>query len=420
MGLNNCNSLSRRQFLGTAAMLATTGVVLLGRHAWVARAAGGENKPQRLIVILLRGAVDGLNVVVPYGDNHYYEYRPTIALPRRGSRVVLNLDGYFGLNPALDSLMPIWREGTLAFVHSCGSQDPTRSHFDAQAYLENGTPGIRTTADGWMNRTLGALPAPIAPTAAISLGPVLPRILSGKMAVANLPPGRAAARPLPLDNPGIERSFERLYDGADPLSRAYREGRIARKRLLADLEQDMQQANNGAPGPERFSDDAARIAGLIQRDSGIALACVSLGGWDTHINQGAADGQLANHLKPLGDGLAKLKHRLGSAYDDTIILVISEFGRTARENGDGGTDHGHGNVMWLMGGRVRGGRVYGRWSGLASAELYEGRDLAVTTDFREPIAQVLKTHLRLPATQIERIFPRRPADSGSLNGLIRI
>jgi uncharacterized protein (DUF1501 family) len=203
------------------------------------------------------------------------------------------------------------------------------------------------------------------------------------------------------------------------LSRTYREGRIARKRLLAELEQDMQQANNGAPGPERFADDAARIARLIQRDPGIVLACVSLGGWDTHVNQGAADGRLANHLKPLGDGLAEFKRRLGAAYDDTVILVVSEFGRTARENGDGGTDHGHGNVMWLMGGRVRGGCVYGRWSGLAAEELYQGRDLAVTTDFREPIAQVLKTHLRLSTTQIERIFPQRPADTGSLN-LIKV
>jgi uncharacterized protein (DUF1501 family) len=419
MGFNNCNRLDRRQFLRRAAMLATTGVVLLGPHAWVARVARSGDKRQRLIIILLRGAVDGLNVVVPYGDDDYYEYRPTIAIPRRGSRAVLNLDGYFGLNPALDSLIPIWREGTLAFVHSCGSPDPTRSHFDAQAYLENGTPGIKTTADGWMNRTLAALPGPIAPTAAISLGPVLPRILSGKMAVANLPLGRAAVWPLPLDNPGIERSFDRLYDGGDPLSRTYREGRIARKRLLSELEQDMQQANNGAPGPERFADDAARIAGLIQRDPGIVLACVSLGGWDTHVNQGAADGRLANHLKPLGDGLAEFKRRLGAAYDDTVILVVSEFGRTARENGDGGTDHGHGNVMWLMGGRVRGGRVYGRWSGLAAEELYQARDLAVTTDFREPIAQVLKTHLRLSTTQIERIFPQRPADTGSLN-LIKV
>ncbi len=340
--------IARRDFI-RGATLAASGTIIFGPHRWLARASTGINNHKRLLVVFLRGAVDGLNVVVPYDDSNYYENRPSIAIPRIGARAVLDLDGHFGLNSALDSLMPAWKEGTLAFVHACGSPDATRSHFDAQDYIESGTPGIRTTPDGWMNRTLAALPGAHEPTEALSLGAVVPRILSGTMPVANIPLGRGATRPMPLDNPLIERVFDRLYDSGDPLSRAYQEGRLVRKKLFDELEQDMTVANNGAPGPEAFPNDAARLAWLIQRDPSVRLAFISLGGWDTHVNQGSINGQLANHLKPLGDGLADFARRLGPAYDDTAILVLSEFGRTVRENGNGGTDHGHGNVMWVMG-----------------------------------------------------------------------
>ena len=392
---------------------------MLGPDAWIARASDATSHHRRLVLVFLRGAVDGLNVVVPHHDSDYYENRPSIALPRFGERAVIDLDGYFGLNPALDSLMPMWKEGTLAFVHACGSSDPTRSHFDAQDYIESGTPGIRTTPDGWMNRTLAALPGPHQPTEALSLGAVLPRILSGMMPVANLPLGRAAGRSMPLDNPRVESVFDRLYVGNDPLSRAYHEGLLARRMLFAELAQDMTQADNGAPGPEGFPDDVTRLARLIQQNPSVRLAFISLGGWDTHVNQGSTGGQLANHLKPLGDGLADFARRLGPAYDDTVVLVISEFGRTVRENGNGGTDHGHGNVVWAMGGSVRGRSVYGKWPGLSPGDLYEGRDLAVTTDFREPIAQVLRIHLGMSTTQIQRIFPNRPADTGHVSALMK-
>jgi uncharacterized protein (DUF1501 family) len=270
-----------------------------------------------------------------------------------------------------------------------------------------------------MNRVIAALPGAHGPVEAVSLGPTVPRIFSGPMAVANIPLGRAAARPLPLDNPKIEDAFDRLYTGGDPISRAYQEGRVARKKLHAELEQDMTEANNGAPSPNGFSDDTGRLARLIARDPSIRLAFLALGGWDTHVNQGAAQGQLANHLKPLGEGLASFAKDLGPAFNDTVILVISEFGRTVHENGNGGTDHGHGNVMWIMGGPVRGRRVYARWNGLAPAELYQERDVPVTTDFREPIAQVLRAHLDLPSSQIDAIFPQRPRDSGNTAGLIK-
>ncbi|MGH7838530.1 MAG: DUF1501 domain-containing protein [Candidatus Binataceae bacterium] len=433
--------MNRRQFLRAAAAASAKGVILLGTHSWAARALASEAAGRRrLVVVFLRGAVDGLNVVVPYGESEYYAARPTIAIPRKGDGAALNLDGHFGLNPALDALIPQWRDGTLAFVQACGSPDPTRSHFDAQDYMESGTPGVKTTADGWMNRVLAALPGH-SPTGAVSLGPVVPRILSGRAPVANSALGRGAARPLPLDTPRSEEAFDRLYDGRDALSAAYQQGRAARKQLLGELNalaerscgaeragesascvqnKDMVAADNGAPTPDGFSQDTARLAHLIQRDPTIKLAFMALGGWDTHVNEGPLKGQLANHLKQLGDGLGSFAQQLGAAYGETVILVISEFGRTIRENGNGGTDHGHGNVMWVMGGPIRGGRVYGRWPGLATANLYEERDLAVTTDFREPIHRVLAAHLGLSAAQLARVFPNRPADSGNLASLLRV
>ena len=412
-------AISRRQFIRGTAVLAAAGVVSIGPHAWVAHAFAGAPSRKRLVVVFLRGAVDGLNVVVPYGDSQYYEMRPTIAIPRSGDGAVIDLDGHFGLNPALNSLMPLWKDGTLAFVHACGSPDPTRSHFDAQDYMESGTPGIKSTGDGWMNRVIGAIPGASGPTAAVSLGSTVPRILSGPLAVANIPLGRAAERPMPIDNPKIEPLFDRLYSGDDELSRTYLQGRAARQKLRSDLLQDMTEADNGAPSPHGFADDTARLARLLARDPSIRLAFLALGGWDTHVNQGSARGQLANHLTPLGDGLASFIKALGPAYGDTVILVISEFGRTVHENGNGGTDHGHGNVMWVLGGPVRGRRIYTQWKGLGPADLYDERDLAVTTDFREPIGRVLRAHLNLPARQIDRIFPGRNPESDHTSGLIK-
>jgi uncharacterized protein (DUF1501 family) len=411
----------RREFIRRAALLSASGIFLLSPYAWAARAPGESWSRKRLVVVFLRGAVDGLNVVVPHGDANYYDARPTIAIPRRGNDgAVLDLDGHFGLHPALNSVMPLWHDGTLAFIHACGSPDPTRSHFDAQDYMESGTPGVKATSDGWMDRVLAQLPGAHGPTEAVSLGPTVPRILSGRMPVANIPLGRAAGRPMPLDNPKIEEVFDRLYDGRDAISRAYQDGRVARKKLIADLEQDMQVADAGAPSPLGFSDDATRLAHLISRDSSIRLAFAALGGWDTHIAEGSVKGQLSNHLNALGDGLASFAKQLGPAYSDTVVLVISEFGRTVRENGNAGTDHGHGNVMWVMGGPVRGGKVYGRWSGLSTAELYQERDLAVTTDFREAVGDVLHTHMGLNTAQVDRVFPNRPPATGSTRSLIKV
>jgi uncharacterized protein (DUF1501 family) len=413
-------TVSRREFLKRAALLGAAGLVTIGPAGWAARATASDGNRRRLVVVFLRGAVDGLNVVVPHGEPAYYENRPTIAIARSGGDgAVINLDGYFGLHPALAPIAPLWNEGTLAFVVACGSPDPTRSHFDAQDYMESGTPGVKRTADGSMNRVLAAMPGTHQPTEALSLGPTVPRILAGPMPVANLPLGNAAARPMPMDRPLIETAFDRLYTGDDPLARAHREGRASRARLMSELQQDMAAASGGAPGPAGFSNDATRLARLVRRDPSIRLAFLALGGWDTHVNQGGASGQLANHLRPLAQGLADFRSALGDAWSETIVLVISEFGRTVHQNGNGGTDRGHANAMWVMGGPVGGRKLYGRWPGLAPSQLYQARDLAVTTDFREPIAIVLAAHLGLGAVQVERVFPGRPAPSGNIKGSLR-
>ena len=401
------DTLNRRKLLQIAA--AGSALIPVGRSAFAA-STGSTLGGKRLVVVLLRGAVDGLNVVVPHGEAAYYDARPTIAIPQPGrDGGVLDLDGHFGLHPALTSLMPQWRDGTLAFVHASGSPDATRSHFDAQDYMESGTPGRKSTADGWMNRLLREFPAPRTSTTALSFGPTLPRIFAGPVDVATIPLGKAAANSIPLDRPLINAAFDRLYTGDDSLSRAYREGLESHKKVMKELQSDMMAADNGAPSPITFGEDTAHLARLIKQDPRVNLAFFALGGWDTHVNQGNGEGQLANRLRPLAEGLSSLATNLGPAYQDTVILVMSEFGRTVHENGNRGTDHGHGNVMWVLGGGIAGGKVHGRWPGLDAAALNENRDLAVTTDFRSVIASVLAGHLRLSPEQIETVLPGAPS-----------
>ena len=401
--------MNRRRFLLAASAALT---VPFGRSGWLLRAAEAESGQRRLVVIFLRGAVDGLSVVVPYGDDAYYDARRSIALKAPGrDGGVLALDGHFGLHPALQPLMSYWQNGTLGFVQACGSPDPTRSHFDAQLYMENGTPGRGATGDGWMNRLLATLPAPHTPTQALSFGPQMPRILSGAQPVANIALGAAAEKPLAIDRPGVNEAFAQLYGGDDKMSRVFQQSAQARQQMQADMsagmmdDKEQMAANNGAPLPDGFPGDAARLGHMMRQDPAIRVAFMALGGWDTHVNQGNAEGQLAGRLKPLGEGLSKLVTSLGPAYQDTLIIVMSEFGRTVHENGNGGTDHGHGNVLWALGGIVAGGKVHGAWPGLATDRLYQQRDLAVTSDFRSVIGPAVTRHLRLPEGVAASLFP---------------
>jgi len=406
--------MQRRDFMHTLALGASL-LIPAGRSAWAA--TGANPTKQKLIVVMLRGAVDGMNVVAPVGDPNYRILRPTIGLDMPGAEGgALDLDGYFGLHPALSALMPLWEQKKLAFVHASGSPDGTRSHFDAQDYMESATPGRKSTPDGWMNRLVAVLPGTSSPSRALSIGPVMPRILAGPSTAINLPSGAAATRADVLDRPAIGAAFDQLYANHERFGRAYQDGRNAHKQVMeAALSKEMQAADNGAPLPNGFPDDAARLAKLMRSDPRIQLAFVALGGWDTHANQGAATGQLAGRLAPLGLGLATLAQRLGPLFDDTTIIVMSEFGRTARQNGNGGTDHGHGNAMWLLGGPVSGRKVYGDWQGVGDDALNEGRDLPVTTDFRAVLAQVAERHLRLPDGQLAQLFPAMPQKAASFD-----
>jgi uncharacterized protein (DUF1501 family) len=402
--------MNRRQFLHQSSLLTAASLVSIGAHGWAARSiAAVDPQPHRLVVVFLRGAIDGLSVVIPYHEPTYYTDRPTIAIPPPGQpNGALDLDGQFGLHPALAPLLPFWQQKSLAFVHACGSNDETRSHFDAQDYLESGTPGVKATRDGWMNRLLGVI-SDQNPIQAVSVGATTPRILLGKRAVANLASGRSAGNRMQIDKPLVASAFDRLYGGNDALGRAYREGRVARTELLKDLDAETKMANNGATLPNGFPSDAQRLARLIARDPRIQLSFLAVGGWDTHINQGASQGQLARNLEQLGKGLVALQSGLGAAYQQTTIVVMSEFGRTVKENGNGGTDHGHGNVMWLLGGGIRGGTVYGNWAGLEPAQRYQGRDLAVTTDFRDVLGTVLTQRLAVDEGKLGQVFPKYTA-----------
>ncbi len=414
---------SRRDVLKTILLASGVSLMPLWREAWAAQVppnalnGSGQN---RLVVIFLRGAVDGLSLVLPYREQAYYGLRPTIAIPppeQEGGAI--NLDNYFGLNPSLAAIMPMWQAGQLAFVHASGSPDPSRSHFDAQAYMETGTPGS-AGSEGWMNRVLQAIPGPHGPTQGVSFGATLPLIMQGSVAVETMAEGKDN-KPSVLDRPMIAQAFDRMYANSnDVLGQSYVEGQQARREIAADLGEEEIAANNGAPvAGNGFSRNAAQLARLMNRDGSVQLAFMALGGWDTHVGQGGAKGKLANLLKPLGDGLATLARQLGPIWANTVVMVVSEFGRTAKENGGGGTDHGHGNVMWLMGGAVNGGRIYGEWPGVDPAHLHEGRDLAVTTDFRSAISVVLERHLRLPDASLSSIFPQAPRVPGGLTGIVR-
>lgn len=386
-----------------------------------------DARPRKLVVVMLRGAVDGLSVVAPYGEHAYAAERPGIAIAAPGvDGGLLKLDSLFGLHPSLGPLKKHWDAGNLAFVHASGSPDPTRSHFDAQDYLESGTPGRKSTPDGWMNRLLATLPGEPSPTRAISQGSTPPRIFAGPAPVASLGLGPKAIDRRAIDNPALQASLAKLYANDPTLSATLRdttEGRSEMARSMAEVEREDKamdpSADAGAQSARNFAADARRLGQLIRKDPHTQLAFTSVGGWDTHVNQGGAQGPLANRLASLGDGLDALAAGLGDTLKDTVIVVMSEFGRTVRQNGTGGTDHGRGNVMWLLGGPVAGSQVLGEWPGLDTAALADGRDLAVRTDFRQVLAPVLQRHLGLNDAGLARVLPQAPPSWAQAGKLLR-
>jgi uncharacterized protein (DUF1501 family) len=370
--------------------------------------AAGAARRKILITVFQRGAVDGLNMVVPFGEQEYYRARPSIAVPRPNvADGAVDLDGFFGLHPKLSPLKPLWDARQMAIVHASGSPDGTRSHFDAQDYMESGTPGVKSTQDGWLNRYLHAREhAAATPFRAVALAPQLPRSLQGvEPALALNQIGQFGIRAGQATDM-VQASFESEYAAAADkvLNRTGGQAFDAVK-MLKSADPAKYQPENGAEYPRSGYGDALRqIAQLIKADVGLEIAFAEAGGWDTHVNQGSSAGQLAQRLSDFGQGIAALARDLGDRMDDVVILTMSEFGRAVAENGNRGTDHGHGNAMFIIGGQnVRGGKVYGRWPGLAREQRYDGRDLAVTTDFRSVFTEVVRRHLGVEDART--IFP---------------
>jgi uncharacterized protein (DUF1501 family) len=386
---------------------------------------GKNGRKKLLVAIFQRGAMDGLNAVVPYGDAAYYSLRPSIAVPRPKSGdtlAAIDLDGFFGLNPALAPFKPIYDSGQLAIVHAVGSPDSTRSHFDAQDYMEAGTPGVKSTTDGWLNRYLQAKPDPKAsPFRAVAMGANLPRTMQGKagtiaMTSINDFAIRAGGGEM---GQALQGGFEAMYAQTvnDALRGTGKETFDAVK-MLKQVNPAQYQPAAGVVYPRgQFGDRLRQVAQLVKSDIGLEVAFTDIGGWDTHANQGAGQGQLANRLTEFAGGISALYADLKDRADEVVILTMTEFGRTAKENGNRGTDHGHASVMFALGGAIKGGKVYGKWPGLKTNELYESRDLALTTDFRDVFAELAKNHLG--ASNLNAIFPGYQADTANFKGLIR-
>ncbi|HEY6274446.1 MAG TPA: DUF1501 domain-containing protein [Terriglobales bacterium] len=404
-------AITRRVFLksGALAVIGTNVIPsFLTRAVYGAETqAGGSGK--RLVVLFQRGAADGLNIVVPHAEQAYYAMRPSIAIPRprNGGDSVIDLDGFFGLHPSMTAFKPLWDQGHLAIVHAAGSPDTTRSHFDAQDYMESGTPGVKSTEDGWLNRAVASMKeAQPSPFRAVAMGGALPRTLAGSVpavamsdirgfAVGGRGPGAATA----------SNSFEAMYEqSVDTVLHGTGNETFEAVKMLKSADPEKYTPAAGANYPRgRFGDSLRQVAQLIKANLGVEVAFADIGGWDHHVNEGSVQGQIANLTREFSQAIAALWTDLGDLGENTVIVTMSEFGRTARENGNRGTDHGHANVMFVLGGPVKGGKVYGRWPGLEQDRLYEGRDLAITTDFRQVLGEAVYGHLG--SKNLESVFP---------------
>ena len=418
--------MERRVFVKSGALaLVTMGL----SPSFLRRTAFGmelANVPKGKVLICLfqRGAADALNIVVPHGERAYYAMRPSINIPqpsRANPGGAIDLDGFFGLHPALAPLKPLYDRGLLAPIHAVGSPSTTRSHFDAQDYMETGTPDVKGTSDGWLNRYLAVKGTcdecnlGKTPFRAVSLTPQTPRILEGPS-------------PTVAMNSLDEFSVRATGSSAERLEALYRTGSAdlvhGTGTEMFDAVKMLRSANpqkylpqNGADYPRsQFGLRLLQIAQLIKANVGLEIAFADVGGWDTHVNQGSSTGQLAQRLNDFSQSIAALVTDLGDRMDDVVIMTMSEFGRMARENGNRGTDHGHAGALFVIGGHVKGGKVHGKWPGLEQEQLYEGRDLALTTDFRSVFAEVVSHHLG--ARALDRVFPGFAASPRDFLGVV--
>jgi uncharacterized protein (DUF1501 family) len=393
---------------GAMAVVGAAAVPSFLTRSVLAQATTAQAQGKKLVVIFQRGAADGLNIVVPYREKTYYDLRPAIAIPQNQ---VLDLDGFFGLHPAMQPIKPLWDAGHLGIVHACGSPDPSRSHFDAQDFMESGTPGMKATPDGWLNRALaaedGAHPRHHASAfRAVAVGSQLPRTLEGPIpAVAvdnvrnfNVGGQNPAAAPLAA-------SFESMYDDSvNAVLHGTASETFEAVKMLQAADPAHYVPADGANYPGgQFGQSMKQIAQLLKANLGVEAAFADIGGWDTHQNQGNVNGQMANRLKEFSESLAAFWTDIGDDAQNITLVTMSEFGRTVHQNGTGGTDHGHANVMFVLGGPVVGRKVYGKWPGMDKHQLYEERDLAITTDFRQVLGEA--AYRTLGSKNVEKVFP---------------
>jgi uncharacterized protein (DUF1501 family) len=413
---------TRRGFMksGALALFGTCAVPSFLTRSVFAQPAGAQAQKKRLVVIFQRGAADGLNIVVPHAETAYYQLRPQIAIPQNQ---VIDLDGFFGLHPAMQSFKPLYDKGYLAVVQASGSPDTTRSHFDAQDYMESGTPGLKTTEDGWLNRALQSedLRYGTAPGAfqAVALGSQVPRTLAGKIPAVAV--GRLQDFAVAGQGPNaasISDAFQALYRGSsDPMMQRAGEETFEAVRMLKVADPGRYTPDAGADYPQTpFAHNMMQIAQLLKADLGVEAAFTDIGGWDTHQNQGSVNGQLANVLSDFSRSIAAFWIDMGDEAENVVLVTMSEFGRTVRQNGTGGTDHGHANVMFVLGGPVKGGKVFGKWPGLSPELLYQDRDLAITTDFRQVLGEA--AYKTLGASNLDLVFPGSQLRPSQFLGLL--
>ena len=409
---------------GAMAVVGTCAIPTFLTRSVLAQATSAQASGKRLVVIFQRGAADGLNLVVPFAEPAYYAMRPTIAIQKSE---LIDLNGFFGLHPAMQPLKPLWDQGHLAIIHAAGSPDESRSHFDAQDFMESGTPGVKATPDGWLNRALRAEDAAAhahhhaSAFRAIAMGTELPRSLQGVVpAVAvgdvkdfNVGGKNPAAQP-------TSASFEAMYgDAVNTVLHGTASETFEAVKMLKSTDPGKYMPASAANYPKgAFGDSMKQVAQLLKANLGVEAAFADIGGWDTHQNQGNANGQLANRLKEFSEGIAAFWTDMGDQAKDVVVVTMSEFGRTARQNGTAGTDHGHANVMFVLGGPVKGGKVYGKWPGLADEQLHEGRDLAITTDFRQVLGEAaFKT---LGAKNLDLVFPGAQLRPGNFLNIVSV
>ncbi|HXQ73866.1 MAG TPA: DUF1501 domain-containing protein [Pyrinomonadaceae bacterium] len=418
--------MNRRFFIKSGSIaLASVGMSLsaptfLQRALLANERTGGKRKT--LVAIFQRGAVDGLNMIVPFGESDYYDLRPSIAIPKpngNSQESAISLDGFFGLHPSMNSLKSLWDSKRLAIVHASGSPDNTRSHFDAQDYMESATPGVKSTSDGWLNRYLQTRKeTEVSPFRAISLTQQMPRVMQGRAPVLTMLNVSNFAIRNGKSSANVQGGFEAIYsrDKNELLAETGRETFEAIN-YLKQANPAQYKPENGAQYPQgQLGRSLLQIAQLIKAGVGLEIAFTDVGGWDTHANQGNGRGQLANRLQEFSSAIAAFYQDLGQRMDDVVVLTMSEFGRTAKENGNRGTDHGHANAMLVLGNSVHGGQVYGKWPGLKGEQLFEGRDLALTTDFRDVFGEVAARHLG--AADLKSVFPGYSTNASKFKGFL--